>query len=346
MRFENPIFLWLLCALPLLLLIRFYLWRHQQTLMRRLGEWSLLKKLIPDRSGRRQLTKFIFLLSAMACLIIALARPQMGSKISKDKRQGIEVMICLDISNSMRATDVSPSRLEKSKLLVENLVDHFQNDRIGLVVFAGDAFVQLPITADHVSAKMFLDSVDPSLITTQGTDIAAAIKLSANTFSQNKPIGKAIVLITDGEDHEGGAAEAARDAHKKGINVYILGVGTNTGAPVPDGAGGYLTSQEGQTVVSSLNEDMCKDVAQAGKGTYIHVTNTSAAQQSINHELTRLEQGEIDSVIYSEYDEQYQTFIILALILLLTDASILNVKNPHLQRINILRRKKKADNEK
>lgn len=340
MRFESAIYLWLLLSLPFFMMLRLYVWRHQRKLFKRVGEWRTLKTLLPAYSGKRNYTKFIFLMCALACLIIALARPQLGSKISKEKREGIEVMICLDISNSMKAQDVSPSRLEKSKLLIENLIDNFSNDRIGFIVFAGEAFVQLPITADHVSAKMFLQSISPSLITTQGTDIASAISLAMNAFSQDRPIGKAIVLITDGEDHEGKAIETAHDAYKAGINVYILGVGTQQGAPVPDGNNNYLRDEAGQTVVTRLNEQMCQEIAQAGKGTYIHVSNTNAAQKALNHEISKLQKGETETVVYSEYEEQFQTFIILALCFLLADAVLLKVKNPKLQRIKIFRRKK------
>ena len=176
-------------------------------------------------------------MAAIALIVVMLARPQMGSKVSNDKRNGIETIIAIDISNSMLARDVVPSRLDKSKMLVENLVDNFTNDKIGLVVFAGDAFVQLPITSDYVSAKMFLQNIDPSLITTQGTDVARAITLASNSFTQQQGVGRAIILITDGEDHEGGAEEAAKQARKKGINVFILGIGSTKGAPIPVGNG-------------------------------------------------------------------------------------------------------------
>lgn len=336
-RFESPIYLWLLLLIPLLLVVSIWLYSQRKKKLRKFGDPELLRALMPDVSRWRPAVKLALMLAALALLIIMVARPQMGTKISREKRQGIETIIALDISNSMLCKDVTPTRLQKSKLLVENLVDHFTNDKIGLVVFAGDAFVQLPITSDYVSAKMFLQSISPSLIATQGTDIAQAIRLSMNSFTQDRNIGKAIILITDGEDHEGGGVEAAEDAHKKGINVFILGVGSARGAPIPMEGGGYMTDNTGETVITALNEQMCQEVARAGKGTYIHVDNNSDAQKRLDHELDKLQHGETESVVYSEYDEQFQAFGILALLLLLIEILILEIKNPMFKNMKLFK---------
>lgn len=333
LRFEDPIFLWLLCILPVLILIRLIGWRRRHAKLKKLGDPELLKQLMPGISKYRPTVKFCLLLSALALLIVMLARPQMGSKISHDKRQGIETIICLDISNSMLAEDVVPSRLDKSKMLVENLVDNFTNDKIGLIVFAGDAFVQLPITSDYVSAKMFLQNITPGLIQTQGTNIADAIDLASKSFTQQNNVGRAIVVITDGENHEPGATEAAAAAKKKGINVFILGIGNTTGAPIPMGDGGYLKDHSGNTVMTALNENMCKELAQAGSGQYIHVDNTSDAEKTLNDDLTKLQKGDTSSVIYSEYDEQFQAVGILVILLLIIEICILEVKNPLLRNV-------------
>ena len=339
LRFEDPIYLWMLLIIPILVLVRFIVWRKRKRNLRKFGDPSLLKEMMPDVSKYRPTIKFCLLLSAITILIFMIARPQVGSKISHEKREGIEVLIALDISNSMLAQDVIPSRLEKSKLLIEDLVDHFTNDKVGLVVFAGDAFVQLPITNDYVSAKMFLQNINPSLITTQGTDLARAISLSQSCFTQREHIGRAIIVITDGEDHEGGALEAAREAYKKGINVFILGVGTSKGAPIPDGNGGYLKDNSGQTVLSALNEQMCQQVAKAGNGVYIHVDNTSDAQEKLNKELSKLQSGISDTVVYSEYNEQFQIFGIILLLLLIVETILLESKNPLFKQINLFRDK-------
>lgn len=339
LRFDTPIYLWMLLVVPVLMVIRMIMNRRQLKRQKRFGDPKLLKLLTPDVSRFRPLVKFSLLLGALAVVIIMLARPQMGSKIQHEKRNGIEAIICMDISNSMKAEDVVPSRLDKSKMLVENLVDHFTNDKIGLVVFAGDAFVQLPITSDYVSAKMFLQNIDPSLIETQGTDIARAITVGMRSFTQQEKVGRAIIVITDGEDHEGGAAEAAAEARKRGINVFILGVGSVKGAPIPTGNGGYMTDATGQTVMSALNEPMCQDIAKAGSGTYIHVDNTSDAQEQLNDELTKLQKGETNSVIYSEYDEQFQAFGILAVLLLIAEICVMEAKNPLLRNVSLFKKK-------
>lgn len=339
LRFEDPIYLWMLLIIPILVLVRFIVWQKRKRNLRKFGDPSLLKEMMPDVSKYRPTIKFCLLLSAITILIFMIARPQVGSKISHEKREGIEVLIALDISNSMLAQDVIPSRLEKSKLLIEDLVDHFTNDKVGLVVFAGDAFVQLPITNDYVSAKMFLQNINPSLITTQGTDLARAISLSQSCFTQREHIGRAIIVITDGEDHEGGALEAAREAYKKGINVFILGVGTSKGAPIPDGNGGYLKDNSGQTVLSALNEQMCQQAAKAGNGVYIHVDNTSDAQEKLNKELSKLQSGISDTVVYSEYNEQFQIFGIILLLLLIVETILLESRNPLFKQINLFRDK-------
>ena len=340
-RFEDPIYLYLLVLIPILALVRFISYRNQRKRLRQFGEPELLKELMPDVSRFRPSVKFWLLLGALALLIVMLARPQMGTKISHEKRVGIETIIAMDISNSMLAEDVVPSRLDRSKMMVENLVDHFSNDKIGLIVFAGDAFVQLPITSDYVSAKMFLSSIDPSMMATQGTDIARAIEMATHSFTQEEGIGKAIIVITDGENHEGGAVEAAEAAKDLGMRVYVLGVGSANGAPIPiTGTGDYMKDRTGNTVMSALNEDMCKQVAQAGGGAYIHVENNSAAQQQLDNELDKLAKKETSTAVYSEFDEQFQAVGILAILLLILEICILDRRNPLLKRVTLFGRKK------
>ncbi|WP_440431418.1 vWA domain-containing protein [Prevotella sp.] len=337
-KFADPSYLWLIVAVALLVVLRFYNLLKRRRLMSRLGDKQLLAAMMPDVSRGRPTVKFWLLISALALMIVMLARPQMGSKISNDKRNGIETIIALDISNSMLAQDVVPSRLEKSKMLVESLVDNFTNDKIGLVVFAGDAFVQLPITNDYVSAKMFLHDISPSLITTQGTDLARAINLSASSFTQQQGVGRAIIVITDGEDHEGGAEEAVKAARKKGINVFILGIGSNKGAPIPLG-GDYLKDASGNVVMSALNEDMCRSLAQAGSGSYIHVDNTNDAQEKLNSELAKLQKGTTQDVVYSEYADQFQAFGLIVILLLIVEACLLEAKNPRFKNVFLFKKK-------
>jgi len=340
-RFADPIYLYLLALIPFLALIRFLTYRNQKKRLRKFGDPKLLRQLMPDVSRFRPSVKFWILQGALALLVVILARPQFGTKINNEKRVGIETIIAMDISNSMMAEDITPSRLDRSKMMVENLVDHFTNDKIGLIVFAGDAFVQLPITSDYVSAKMFLSSIDPSMMATQGTDIARAINMASKSFTQEEGIGKAIIVITDGEDHEGGALEAAEAAKKAGMRVYVLGVGSTKGSPIPvPGTNDYLKDNNGNTVMSALNENMCREVAQAGGGAYIHVENNSAAQDQLDNELDKLSKKETTSTIYSEFDEQFQAVAIIALLLLILEICIFDRRNPLLKRISLFGSKK------
>lgn len=331
-RFEDPIYLWLLLLIPLLAIVRLISLRSKRKKLKRLGDPELLSQLSSDVSKVRPAVKFWLLEAALALIVVMVARPQMGRQINSDKREGIETIIAMDISNSMLAQDVTPSRLEKSKMMVEDLVDHFNQDKIGLIVFAGDAFVQLPITSDYISAKMFLQNIDPSLIQTQGTDIGQAIDLAMHSFTQDAKTGKAIIVITDGEDHEGGAEEMAEKAHDAGINVYILGIGDPKGAPIPIGNGQYMKDKSGNTVMTALNEDMCKKVAAAGKGVYIHVDNSGIAEEQLDNELDKLQKGEINNVVYSDFDEQFQAVGILVILLLVIEVLVFETKTEHRKR--------------
>ena len=342
-RFENPDYLYLLALIPILAAMRYVLVKRQERKLRKYVDSELAKQLMPDVSRWRPWAKFWLLEAVLALLVAILARPQMGSSINEEKRVGIETIIAMDVSNSMYARDVEPSRLDRSKMIVENLVDNFTDDKVGLIVFAGDAFVQLPITSDYVSAKMFLGDISPSMIATQGTDIARAIDMAASSFTQQEGIGKAIIVITDGEDHEGGVLEAAEAARKKGMRVYVLGVGSAGGSPIPmQGTGGYMKDNTGNTVMSALNEDMCKQIAKAGGGAYIHVDNNSNAQEHLNAELDKLARKETSSTIYSEYDEQFQAFAILALLLLIIETCLLDRRNPLFKNVALFSRRKKV----
>ena len=326
-RFDNPIYLWLLLLIPLSVMIYLYSIRKRKQRIARFGNPILVRQLSPMTSKKRSWIKFVLLELSLLFLILILARPQIGSKLATNKeREGIETIIALDISNSMLAEDVAPSRLEKSKLLVENLMNKFSEDRIGLIVFAGDAFVQLPITSDYVSAKMFLDNINPSLIETQGTDIGKALQLSMNSFTPNSKVGKAIILITDGEDNEGGAEEMAKQAQSKGIKVFILGIGSKEGATIPMPDGGLLKTSTGDVVKPHLNEEMCKQIADEGHGVYLHVNNSSTADAVLGRELDKLQKGKINNIAYSDFDEQYQALALLVVILLIADAVLLERK--------------------
>lgn len=340
-RFENPQYFYLLVIVPLLALMYYYSNYRRRKRLKKYGDPLLLRELMIDVSQWRPQVKIWLLLLALASLIIAAARPQYGTKIDNTERSGIEAIIAIDVSNSMLANDVRPSRLDKAKMLVSNMVDDMKNDHVGLIVYAGDAFVQLPITNDYVSAKMFLDGIDPSMISLQGTDIAQAISLGLKSFTQKKDVSRAIFLITDGEDNEGGAVEAAREAAKKGIRVYVLGVGSPDGAHVPiPGTTQYFIDDQGNPVVSRLNEEMCRQIANAGNGAYIYVDNSSSAQRELSKYVDKLAKAKLESQIYSEFDEQFQGFLILALLFLLTDICILERKNHLFRNFKVFRERK------
>lgn len=329
-RFDNPTYLWLLLLIPLLAMIYLYSLRQSKRRLRRFGSLKLMHQLSPMASPRRKLIKFVLAELILTLLILIVARPQIGNKIANNtSREGIEVIMALDISNSMLATDVVPSRLDKSKLMVEGLMNKFTKNKLGLIVFAGDAFVQLPITSDYVSAKMFLDNINPSLIGTQGTDIGKAINLAMHSFTPNTQTGKAIVVITDGEDNEGGAEAMAKQAQEKGIKVFILGIGSTQGTTIPMPNGENLRDANGNIVKTHLNEEMCKKIADAGHGVYIHVDNSSVADALLEKELGKLQKGEINNVVYSDYDEQFQAFALLAVLLLIIDFFILERKRKY-----------------
>lgn len=329
-RFDNPTYLWLLLLIPLLVIIYLYSLRQSKRRLKRFGSLKLMHQLSPMASPRRKLVKFVLAELILTLLILIVARPQIGNKIaSNTSREGIEVIMALDISNSMLATDVVPSRLDKSKLMVEGLMNKFTKNKLGLIVFAGDAFVQLPITSDYVSAKMFLDNINPSLIGTQGTDIGKAINLAMHSFTPNTQTGKAIVVITDGEDNEGGAEAMAKQAQEKGIKVFILGIGSTQGTTIPMPNGEDLRDANGNIVKTHLNEEMCKKIADAGHGVYIHVDNSSVADALLEKELGKLQKGEINNVVYSDYDEQFQAFALLVVLSLIIDVFILERKRKY-----------------
>ena len=338
-RFANPDFLYLLLLLPLIVAVYLYSNHRRRQNIRKYGDPALLKELMPTISKYRPDVKFWLTFSALASIIIMLARPQFGSKMETVKRSGVETVIALDISNSMLAEDVAPSRLEKSKKLIARLIDTFNNDKVGLNVFAGEAFTQLPITSDYISAKMFLESINPSLISTQGTDIGAAIRLAIKSFTPNDGVGKAIIVITDGENHEGGAIEAAQEAAEKNMQVFILGVGSPNGSPIPveRGSNDFRRDKNGEVIVTKLNEAMCQEIAKAGNGVYIRVDNSNSAEKILNEQIAKLAKSDVESQVFTEFDEQFQALAWLILILLVVEMLILERKNPLFKNVRLFK---------
>ena len=324
-RFGEPTYLYLLLLLPFLAAFYLYSNYKRRKNIRRFGDPTLLAQLMPDVSKYRPDVKFWIIFVAIGLFSVLLARPQFGSKLETVKRKGVEVIIALDISNSMLAQDVQPSRLEKAKRLISRLVDELDNDKVGMIVFAGDAFTQLPITSDYISAKMFLESISPSLISKQGTAIGEAINLAARSFTPQEGVGRAIIVITDGE----------------GIQVSVLGVGMPDGAPIPvEGTNDYRRDREGNVIVTRLNEAMCQEIAKEGKGIYVRVDNSNSAQKAINQEVNKMAKSDVESKVYTEFNEQFQAIAWVILLLLLAEILILDRKNPLFKNIHLFSNKK------
>lgn len=323
MRFANPEYLYLLIVLPIVLLLFIFSNYKRRKRIERYGDPQLLKAFIPVWASLSSKVSFWLSLVAMALIIFILARPQFGAKKETITTRGVEVVVALDISNSMLADDITPNRLEKAKRLISRIINKSDKNKVALIVFAGDAFVQLPITDDFISAKMFLESITPSLIERQGTDVASAIDLATKSFTPNDKVGKAIIIITDGENHEGGAEEAAQRAAEKGINVFVLGIGTEKGGRIPlNGKNEYMRDGEGYIVVTKLNEEMANNIAKAGKGTYVRVDNSNNAQTIIENELDKLQKDDIKTEVYTKYKEQFGVLAIILLVVLLLDIII------------------------
>lgn len=331
-KFANPNALFLYILLVVVVGIYFVAQRQRKKALRRYGSMELLGAMMPEVSNYRPAVKFWITFVALCFMVLLLARPQFGTKMETVKRQGIETVIALDVSNSMMAEDVSPNRLEKSKNIISRLVDGFADDKVGLIVFAGEAFIQLPITSDFISAKMFLESISPNLIARQGTNIKAAIDMGTRSFTPKEGVGKAIIIITDGENHEGGAKEAAKAAADKGMMVYVMGVGSPEGAPIPaERAGDFRRDKEGNVIVTKLNEQMCKEIAAAGNGVYIRIDNTNNAQRLLQKEIDKLAKADMETTTYSEYNEQFMVMAWIVFILLLLEMLLMVKKNPKLK---------------
>ncbi|MDU1890580.1 MAG: VWA domain-containing protein [Dysgonomonas sp.] len=328
-KFANPEFLYLFFAIPVFIAGFILLNIYKRKSVEKLGTLALVKKMMPELSLKRSYLKFWLILTVIGFGIIVLARPQFGTKVEKVDKKGIELVIAIDVSNSMLAEDIKPSRLAKAKQMLTRIIDERKNDKVAIVVFAGEAFIQLPLTADNQSAKLFLESIDPSIVPVQGTVIGSAIDISMSCFSNDEDIDRAIILITDGESHEGNAEEAAKRAAAKDVHVNVVGIGTTQGALVPlaEGSNNVKRDSQGQPVVSRLNEEMCREIAKAGKGLYAHADNSNNALKSLQAELEKLQKKEIDGVAYSEYDEKFQIFAWVMLILLFIEICIFDKKN-------------------
>lgn len=335
-RFANPQYLWLLITLPVfvaLFLLALYNCRRR---LARFGVAQTLAELMPDASNGRVILKFVIFCTALMLLIFAVARPQLGSKLREEKAQGIEMMLAVDVSNSMLAEDFEPNRLERTKYAINKLFDGLQQDRVGLVVFAGEPKVQLPITSDYRMAKAFARRIDPSLVSVQGTAIGKALEQSLLAFSgdNHEKQSRVVVLITDGENHDDDAVAVAERAKEAGIKIFTIGIGTPEGAPIQIN-GEFIKDEKGDMVVSKLNEQMLSQIAEITGGVYVRSSKQSIGLEEIVKAINEMEQSELSTIQFEEFDEQYQYLLIAALVLLFIELFLLDRRNPLLAHLNI-----------
>jgi len=336
-RLENIGYLHLFWVIAGMIILFWMGMRWKKRSLKKYGDLSVYKGLIPRMSFSRPRFKFVIFVLATAFLIMGIANPQIGSKLKEAERKGVDLMIALDVSNSMNARDIKPSRLERAKQAISKLIDRLSGDRIGIIVFAGQAYVQLPITTDYSAAKLFLSNVDSDIVPTQGTSIGNAIDLSMNSFTENDH-SKAIIVITDGENHEENALDMAEKANEKGITVHTIGMGLPDGAPIPvyknGQMQGFKKNKQGNTVVSKLNEQLLGQLADTGDGMYVRANNTKAGLDAIFDEINEMEKKKFETKTYADYDDRFQYFLAVSLILLVIEALMVNRRSKWADSLN------------
>ena len=337
-KFQHPSMIYLFALAPVLLILYYMMRKWKKQSLLNFGNPFLVRRLFPDVSVSRPGIKFWILWSGFILMVVGVCGPLIGSKLEEVKRKGSDIIICMDVSNSMGAEDIRPSRLERSKQAVSRLVDRLEGDRIGIVVFAGDAYVQLPITTDYAAAKLFLSQIETDIVPKQGTAIGAAIDLASTSFSDTIKKHSAIVIITDGENHEDDAIESAKSAAEQGIKIYTIGMGSTNGAPIPiynNGARvGFRQDNAGATVISKLDQNLLNEIADAGKGRFIQATNSDDGLDLILKELNGLDKKEFKAKMYTDFENQFQYFLSGALILLLIDFLLGEKKSKWFAKLN------------
>lgn len=343
-KFENDIYFYAFAIIPVCILI--YLWyvMSNRKRLKKLGESKLVLQLVPEVSKAKKITKFILFLIAFSFLILGICNLQTGSKIQNVKREGADIMICLDVSNSMLAQDLSPNRLERAKLAIENMIDKLQGDRLGIVIFAGEAYVQLPITTDYGSAKLFLESINTKIVPVQGTNIADAINKSVESFGKDDGKNKAIVIITDGENNEEAqesAVDAAEEAEKKNIVIHTIGVGSESGVPIPNiingVVSGYKKDANGATVVTKLDSKILQDISGATNGVYVQASSADVGLDAILDKIAELDKKQLESKMFTDYEDQFQWFLGAALLFLVIESLISERTSKLWKKLNVFK---------
>ena len=341
-KFEHTQYLWALTAVPVLVLLFILAVISRKKALKKLGDYPLILAMMPDVSRGKQTVKFILYTLALIFLILGICNLQTGSKLQDVKREGADIMICLDVSNSMLAEDLKPNRLERAKQAIEQMIDKLQGDRVGIVVFAGEAYTQLPITTDYGSAKLFLNAITPNIIERQGTDISAAIQKASESFGKDEGKNKAIIVITDGEDHEEDAVKAAEEAEKQGVSIHTIGIGSDAGVPIPvynNGVpAGYRKDKEGNTVVTKLNEKLLQSIAGAANGVFVKANNADVGLDAVLDKVNELEKKQFESKMFTDYEDQFQWFIGASLLFLLIEFLISERINNWWRKLNLFKK--------
>lgn len=344
LRFAHIEFLWGLAIIPLLIILFLMVSRWKKKALATLGDREVIRHIIPDVSFSRPKLKFIFWVVAYALLIVGLSDPQIGTKTEDVKRKGSDIMVLLDVSNSMLSQDLPPDRLENAKRAISQLIDNLHDDRIGIIVFAGEAYVQLPITTDHSAAKLFLNTISTTMVPVQGTAIGAAIDMGMKSLDFKSGTSKAMILMTDGENHEDDAVVAAENAHDKGVDIHVIGFGSPQGSPIPvyqDGKQvGFHLDSAGHTVISKLSEEMCKEIATAGNGVFVRATDADSGIDLVMTQVNKMKQKTYDSKVFKDFEDRYQLFLVIAFLLLVVEFFISNRKSLRLSRLKLFEVKK------
>lgn len=339
LRWEHSWAFYLLAFIPLLVVVFLWFSHQRKKSLVKLADYHLLKRLSIGMPLHKHEVKFSLIILAVSALSIAIANPKLGSKLEEVKREGIDIMVALDLSRSMNATDIAPSRLEKAKLFVTKLISELKGDRIGLVIFAGNAYVQMPITTDYAAAILFLESIDSEIVPRQGTAIGEAIRLSMESFSIESETNKAVLVISDGENHEGDATEAAKKAKSEGVLVYTVGVGTDRGSPVPLKRNGvqydFQRDKDGNIITSKMNAEMLQEVADEGGGRYFSLESARETAEALNKELGKLEKQELEARVFTDYEDHFQIFIAICLFFLFVDWMISYRRNRWLKKLDL-----------
>jgi Ca-activated chloride channel family protein len=343
-KFENEIYFYAFAVIPFCILVYIWYVLSNRKRLKKLGDPRLVSQLVPEVSKVKKASKFILFLIAFSFLILGICNLQTGSKIQDVKREGADIMICLDVSNSMLAQDLSPNRLERAKLAIESMIDKLQGDRLGIVIFAGEAYVQLPITTDYGTAKLFLESINTKIVPVQGTNIADAINKSMESFGKDDGKNKAIVIITDGENNEEdqeSAVDAAEEAEKKNIVIHTIGVGSESGVPIPNiingVVSGYKKDASGATVVTKLDPKILQDISAATNGVYVQASSADVGLDLILNKIAELDKKQLESKMFTDYEDQFQWFLGAALLFLIIESLVSERTSKLWKKLNVFK---------